>query len=214
MNISKFFASQLREPKGFIGRVFISKILNSANAGMNDLTLALLDLEKADKILEVGFGGGALLSKILDTKPNKTVFGVDSSKDMVALGNKTLKKHIAKGLVKLDCFSVDALPYESNQFTKICSVNTIYFWEDCSQALKELHRVLDEKGSLVITFGDEKSMRDDAVYQYGFNLYTSEEVQHILKSEGFVIDQVQQRNDKSGDFFAISAIKEPKQTAH
>ena len=207
MNLLKLLALQLREPKGFIGKVFISRILNSSNAGMNDSTLALLDLEKTDKILEVGFGGGDLLSKILNTTPNEIVFGVDFSKDMVFLGSKRLRKHIVKGLVKLDCFSVDKLPYESNQFTKICSVNTIYFWENCSKAIKELNRVLDDNGSLVLTFGDKESMKNEAMYEYGFTLYTSENVQNILKSEGFIINKVKQVKDTSGNFFAILATK-------
>lgn len=209
MNVSKLLALQLREPKGLVGKIFISRILNSENAGMNDLTLALLNLEKTDNILEVGFGGGDLLSKILNTKPGEIVFGVDISKDMVARCRKTLRKYTAKELLKLDCFSVNKLPYESNQFTKICSVNTIYFWESCSKAIKELNRVLDDRGTLVITFGDKESMSKEAVCQYGFHLYTSENVQSILKSEGFIIDKIEEGNDKSGKFFAISAVKMP-----
>ena len=176
---------------------------------MNDLTLALLELDKRDKILEVGFGGGNLLAKILKTKPEEMVYGVDLSKDMVSLCNKTLRKYIAKGLVKLDCFSVDKLPYESNQFTKICSVNAIYFWDDCSKAIKELSRILEDRGCLIITFGDRESMMKTAFSQYGFNLHTSQSVQDILEHQGFTINKVKQGKDKSGNFYCISATKTP-----
>ena len=69
MNVSKLLALQLREPKGLVGKIFISRLLNSENAGMNNLTLALLDLEKTDNILDAVGVGTYRASQILNTKP-------------------------------------------------------------------------------------------------------------------------------------------------
>lgn len=68
MFLSKYLASQLRKPSGFIGKVFISRILNRENSRMNGLTLKLLEIKNSDRILEVGFGGGVLLFEIVKVK--------------------------------------------------------------------------------------------------------------------------------------------------
>lgn len=125
---------------------------------------------------------------------------------MVALCTKKLSTYITKGLIRLDCSSVENLPYKTGQFTKICSVNTLYFWKDSVVAIKELKRVLENDGVLVITFGDQKSMVKGVVTKYDFNLFSEQDVQNILVSEGFIINKVTKSIDNSGEFFSISAI--------
>ena len=44
MGVSEFMASQLRKPSGFFGRFVTSRLLNRANVGINQLTLASLAL--------------------------------------------------------------------------------------------------------------------------------------------------------------------------
>ncbi len=171
MSIPEYIASQLRKPNGFVGRVLISRILNRANAEMNKVTLSLLDLTDSDQVLEVGFGGGALLREMARLNPKATLYGADFSPDMVTLCQKKMHNLIAEGRLQLDCANVEKLPYETGTFTKICSVNAIYFWEDCASAIRELKRVLQPQGVLVLTFGDKTSMSQQTVTNHGFNLY-------------------------------------------
>lgn len=207
MFTSKYLASQLRKPSGLIGKILISRMLNRENSKMNDLTLELLEINHTDKILEVGFGGGSLLFEILKFKPKEKIYGADFSLDMVKLCKKRFSNFISKALIELDCASVENLPYKAKQFSKICTVNTIYFWKDSSIAIKELSRILINGGLLVITFGDKESMQKGEVTKHGFNLFTSLDVQKALEYEGFIVDKIKQGKDKSGNFFSISAIK-------
>lgn len=43
-------------------------------------------------------------------------------------------------------------PYPDGYFTKVCTVNTIYFWADADAVLSELRRVLATGGRLVVCF--------------------------------------------------------------
>jgi len=203
MSISEYIASQLRKPNGFVGRVFMSRILNRANAEMNKATLSALDLKDSDRVLEVGFGGGALLAEMAKLNSEVALYGADFSQDMVTLGQKKMQRLISEGRLQLDCARVENLPYETGMFTKICSVNTIYFWEDCAVAIRELKRVLKQNGTLVVTFGDKASMSRQAVTRYGFNLYTSVDVQQVMEAEGFSDIQTKQGQDGSGNFFSL-----------
>ncbi|MCP6727516.1 MAG: class I SAM-dependent methyltransferase [Patescibacteria group bacterium] len=207
MSIPEYIASQLRKPNGFIGRVLISRILNKANAKMNNVTLSSLELKDSDRVLEVGFGGGALLTEMARLKSKAVFYGADFSQDMVALCQKRMHGLISEGRLKLDCASVENLPYETETFTKICSVNTIYFWEDCNEAIKELKRVLKKNGILVLTFGDKVSMSEQTVTNHGFNLYTSLEVQQVMEEEGFTNIQIKQGQDSSGSFYSLTGAK-------
>lgn len=206
MSIFEYLASQLRKPNGFIGRVFMSRILNRANVEMNKVTLSALDLKDSDQVLEVGFGGGALLAEMAKFNPKVALYGADFSQDMVTLGNKKMHRLISEGRLQLDWASVENLPYETGTFTKICSVNTIYFWEDCVVAIRELKRVLKQNGVLVLTFADKASMSKQPVSKYGFNLYTSLDVQQVMEAEGFSDIQIKQGQDGSGIFFSLLGV--------
>ena len=203
MSIPEYIASQLRKPNGFVGRLFISRILNWANAEMNNVTLLSLDLKDSDRVLEVGFGGGALLTEMARFNSKVTLCGADFSQDMVMLGKKKMHRLISEGRLQLDCAHVENLPYETGTFTKICSVNSIYFWEDCAVVIRELKRVLKQNGALVVTFGDKASMSKQQVTRYGFNLYTSVDVQRVMEAEGFSDIQTKQGQDGSGKFFSL-----------
>ena len=67
MIIRRFLAKKLGHPSGIFGRLLM-KLLNKGNAGMNDFTFQQLDLLSGDAVLEIGFGGGYLLEKIIQSQ--------------------------------------------------------------------------------------------------------------------------------------------------
>ena len=78
-----FFSRQLAKPSGLFGRLFTARWLEKANAGMNALTLDSLALVPADRLLEVGFGSGYLLEKVLSHRRCDFAAGVDLSPERV-----------------------------------------------------------------------------------------------------------------------------------
>lgn len=108
MGMHSFVASQLRKPSGFYGRHLLSRFLNKANADLNRQTLASLSLEPDDRVLEVGFGAGDLISRIAPVLAKGSIAGVDYSPEMVALCTKRFASLIAAKRVELRCTNAEA----------------------------------------------------------------------------------------------------------
>ena len=146
MGAWEFVAGQLRNPSGAFGRHVVPRFFNRSSAAINQTTLASLALEAEDRVLEVGFGGGALIAHIATVVPAGCVAGVDFSPDMVAACAQRFAAPFRAGRVELRCACAEELPYADGRFTKACTVDTVYFWPDPAVPLGELSRVLSTPG--------------------------------------------------------------------
>jgi ubiquinone/menaquinone biosynthesis C-methylase UbiE len=200
MSLSTFVASQVRKPSGLVGRLLIARILNRGNAPMNALATELLNLAPADRVLEVGFGGGDLISRVVPVITRGRISGVDFSPEMVALCMRRFGALIRADRVDLACASVDHLPYRSGAFTKTCTVNTIYFWPDPSAALGELRRTLAPGGRLVVGFNPRATARKLPYTRHGFTLYDPNQVRELLEEARFREVRVVAGSSRLGPF--------------
>jgi SAM-dependent methyltransferase len=169
------------------------------NALMNQVALEHLDPGLPDRVLEIGFGPGSLFDQLLSR--SSYVAGLDLSPTMVKETRQRLGSR-----VKACCGDVLALPFEEGAFTKICTVNTVYFWEDLRQAFVECRRVLRSDGALVACFNASYDLEKDSWGQCDFTLYTEDEVMGSMRSAGFT--HVERRADwdpEQGEFFCLRA---------
>lgn len=202
----KFIAQQLAHPSGPFGRWVVSRWLDRDNMMMNQVTLERLNILANDKVLEVGFGSGYLLEKILSSTSCSYAAGVDPSKAMVRLVRRRLRKYIESKRVDVRTGSIDALPYHDGEFTKLCTVNTLYFWQDPDVALLECKRILQMGGLFVICFNAKEEMEHWDIHQYGFRLYDLAEVESLLLKTGFSAIDIFTTNDPSqGLFYCVNA---------
>ena len=63
---ARFMARQLRKPSGLFGRFVLPRRLSRINVTLNEATLAALDLQPDDRVLEVGFGPGDLIARAVE----------------------------------------------------------------------------------------------------------------------------------------------------
>jgi hypothetical protein len=56
----RIICRQLSSPTGLLGR-FVRRMMNWHNAKMNRFAVEQLELQPADHVLEIGFGGGITL---------------------------------------------------------------------------------------------------------------------------------------------------------
>jgi SAM-dependent methyltransferase len=77
---------------------------------------------------------------------------------MVRLVSRRLQSYIEAGKAEVRCGDIEALPYESGAFTKLCSVNTVYFSRNPALALAECRRVLRQGGQILLCFNARKDM--------------------------------------------------------
>lgn len=201
----KLIAKQLARPTGIIGRLFTARWLNKANAQMNQLTLEQLAIEPGDRVLEIGFGGGDLLERILSSTQADFVAGIDLSTEMVQLASDRLQHFVREGKLGVRSGEIEHLPYAAGEFSKLCSVNTLYFWPNPATALSECHRVLRPGGRLAIGFNSKKDLEAWPIHKHGFRLYELDEVTEMLRVAGFsTIETVSANDDEQGLFYCVS----------
>jgi SAM-dependent methyltransferase len=205
--LRKLIARQLARPSGLFGRLFTARWLDKASAAMNKLTLEQLSIEPADRVLEVGFGGGELLERILSTGPCEFVAGVDLSADIVYVAGSRLRRYIRAGKAEVHCGDIEALPFGDAEFTKLCSVNTLYFWRNPTIALMECRRVLTKDGRILLCFNSKEDLSRWPGHKYGFRLYDLAEVEDLLKVAGFTVAEVASAVDsEQGMFYCVTGI--------
>ena len=205
--IRAFLAKQLGYPSGIFGRLLM-KLLNKGNADMNDFTFQQLDLQSGDAVLEIGFGGGYLLEKIINSQIPSRIAGIDPQLDMIKMGNKKFEKAIAKRDLELQQASGESLPYGENTFTKICTVNTVYFWSNPQKVLEECDRILQPQGKLIICYNSPEFLEQTKLTQYGFTAYQPAELESLMVNAGFVdVSTVQADGGTSnGVFYCTSGF--------
>lgn len=180
---AKDIAAQLRKPEGELGQQVAEK-MNESNRPMTEFTYGHLTIQPGDHVLEIGFGNGRLLPLLLDRMELK-VTGIDLSSDMVALAKTFNASYLDKGCLSLIEANVSDLPFEAESFDAVCSINTLYFWEDPIACAQQIFRVLKSGGCLCLGLTPKNEMKLLPPTQFGFNLYEDEEVISILKSAGF-----------------------------
>ena len=207
MSFEKYFAHQLTRPSGLFGRWFMARWLDRANAAMNALTLEQLALASGDRLLEIGFGGGALLARVLREQRCAFAAGIDISPEMVDRAQRRFRQPIAAGRASIESGSVDAMPYADGEFSCLCSVNTLYFWPDPLRALAECRRVLVPGGRLALCFNDKSEMQRWPGHVHGFTLHAVGEVEAMLAATGYSAVGTSSADDRrQGRFHCVSAV--------
>jgi SAM-dependent methyltransferase len=163
---------------------------------MNRLALAAVDPRPRERVLEVGFGGGALLRQL--RKAGAEVTGVDISPAMVRRGRKG-------GFAAFEG-SADALPLPDRHADKAVSVNSLYFWPDAAAAITELARVVRRGGRLVLCFQAPEAVRAWPGHVHGFRAYEAEQVAAMMKAAGFAEPAIASGEDRRlGRFFCMTS---------
>jgi ubiquinone/menaquinone biosynthesis C-methylase UbiE len=198
----KILAAQLRQPTGWFGKIVMGDLLNKGNEKINKYAIELLDLQPTDRVLDIGFGGGMTIAEMLKTIETGKICGVDFSEVMVAQAQEKFQDAIESGKVSIEFADVRQLPFDDKSFDKICTVNTIYFWEDPEVGLREIARVLKSGGKLAIGIRSADKMKDLPFTQHNFKLYAPEAVRDLLVDVGFSGISIEHR-DKDEKFDAV-----------
>jgi SAM-dependent methyltransferase len=140
---------------------------------MNALAVEQLATRRGESVLEVGFGGGALLRRLVASGAD--AWGIDVSEAMVRRA----------GGLNVRLARADALPFENGRFDKVVSVNSLYFWPEPQAALAEMARVLNPGGRLFLCFEPPEELRKWPGHRHGFRLFEVAEVRALMEQSGF-----------------------------
>lgn len=178
----RFIARQLSLPVGFWGRL-VMRLMNRTNAGMNAFAMRQLRPSPADRILEIGFGGGVNLPVLVGQAA--FVGGIDRSREAVERAKAEFAGAVQAGRAEFRQGSIESLPFEAESFGKICTVNTIYFWTSLAAGCAEIHRVLSPGGRLVLGFLPKDRMDRRNMPADIFTVRALDDVVDALGTAGF-----------------------------
>ena len=183
MALSTFLARQLGNPTGIYGR-FAAALWNRRNVALNDTVFDALALQPTDRVLEIGFGGGYLLGRMLPALTDGLLAGVDVSP---AMGAYVARKHmeaVDAGKLALACASAESLPFATATFTKACSVNSVFYWRDVELGLAEIGRVLARGGTFVVCLTCKASL-EKRPFAAAIRLFEPAEMEGLMAVHGF-----------------------------
>lgn len=178
----RFISKQLSCPTGIFAPI-IARLMNRHNAKMNAFAMERLRLTAADRVLEIGFGGGLNLRYLIASA--NFVVGVDRSPAMVQRARAHFRDAISNGRADFREASIEALPFEAASFDKVCTVNTIYFWRSLNAGFAEIHRVMPSGGRVVVGFLPKEHMDRMGMPTDIFTTRGPEEVIAGLELAGF-----------------------------
>jgi len=208
MNLKTFFSEQARKPSGLFGRWVMSKIFDHGNAALNNFMKEQLLLQENDHVLEIGFGTGKLIFEMAKQVNKGLIEGIDLSDTMVAIAEKKNKNYIAEGKVIIRQGDFEETAYNDNRFDKICSANTIYFWPQPGNFIKNILRILKPGGKLILAFEDIKQLESRPLNTNIFHIYHQDEIKKLLSGNGFSgsIDMIS-KEIKSLRYHCVVAVK-------
>ena len=149
-------------------------------------TLALMNVQPADRILDVGCGSGWLARRLARLAPEGRVVGADVSDEMVQRAQRA-----SAGWTNLEFLvaGVDHIAWKSGFFSKVISVESAYYWPSPSSGLREIFRVLEPRGSvwiLINYYRDNPHCHQwGAHYTIPTHLLWAEEWSSLIREAGF-----------------------------
>lgn len=182
-------ARQLRKPSGETG-IIVGQMMNEGNRAMNLHSIAVLDPQPGDSILEIGMGNGYFIKNIVNLDTSINYCGIDHSLEMVEEASRINAKWVANERVKFIHHQGKAFPLANSQFNKVFTVNTFYFWDDPEKMLAEIKRVLVPEGLLILSLRPRHIMEQYPFTKNGFMVLDLDEIKQMLNSNGFSIKNI------------------------
>jgi protein-L-isoaspartate O-methyltransferase len=115
--------------------------------------VAILDIEPADRLLEIGCGRGVALALACESLAGGTIAAVDRSRVMTAASRKRNAAHIAAGKATVRTVSLADAKFGEQRFDKIFAVNVNLFWTGAAvRELALIRTVLAKHGALYLFY--------------------------------------------------------------
>lgn len=142
---------QAHHPRGAAGWVTAWEMAHRpSNRRRNRWVVSLLDVQAADRVLEIGFGPGVAIAELARAGAVH-VYGIDHSDVMLRQASRRNAAAIRAGRVTLLNASADQLPPAlGGPFDVILAVNSLGFWPVPGERLADLRQRLAPGGRIAV----------------------------------------------------------------
>lgn len=188
---------QCMKPHGEEGIETIAR-MNENHRDISDFAFKCITIEKNDKIIDLGCGGGVNIEKFLELT-NCNVDGLDYSEVSVAESMKRNRTSVDSGRCEVIRADVSDMPIEDESYDLASAFETIYFWPDIESTFKEISRILKPSGRFMIAQGTDGNHPDDEKWLStveGMSVYTAPQLERYLLNAGFEsVESFKKEND-------------------
>ncbi|MBG0566026.1 class I SAM-dependent methyltransferase [Actinoplanes aureus] len=125
----------------------------SSNVARNRWAVRLLDVQPADRVIELGCGPGVAVAALATRATRGSVVGVDHSQVMIRQARHRNRAAVRAGRVRLIHTPVESLSsgfVSDGPFDAALAVNTVGMWPDPAARLRELARLLRPGGRIAL----------------------------------------------------------------
>ena len=119
------------------------------------------------------------------TIENGIIEGIDFSSPMVKIARRKNNRGITRGIVNIVEDNFDETTSINIPFTKVCCVNTVYFWKNPQNTINKVFDILEPGGKFIVAFEDIGQLRQRKISTDVFRLYRANDVERLLKKGGF-----------------------------
>jgi ubiquinone/menaquinone biosynthesis C-methylase UbiE len=121
--------------------------MENHHSDITDQTLALMELQRGDRVLDLGCGTGWATRRMARVATAGEVVGLDVADEMLRRAEQA-----SAGIENLRYVwgSAENIPAADGRFSKVLSVESFYYYADQGRALDELCRVMSPGGKLFI----------------------------------------------------------------
>ncbi len=195
MPLPDFVLDQLSRPSGRLAPV-TALLLNGINARMILAGISALELRPGQRAVEVGFGGGLSLPLLLRAVGERgQVFAIETSKPMLARARRRFIVQRLQGRLRVEHAFVEALPLGDGSYDAALSLNTIMFWTDVDEGMRELARALVGGGRLVLGVPEPEHLLRAGFAERGFRIVVPERLGERLERWGFELLEIRRTGD-------------------
>src|SRR5215472_7626375 len=143
--------AQFHHPTGAVGHV-AGWVMGrrSSNVARNRWAVHLLDVQPADRVIELGCGPGVAIAALATRAIHGLVVGVDHSQVMIRQARRRNRAAVRAGRVRLIHSPVERLSISDGPFNAALAVNTVGMWPGPTARLRELARLLRPGGRIAL----------------------------------------------------------------
>ncbi len=172
--------------------------MESHHSDITEQTLALMDIQPEDRILDLGCGTGWASRRMARIATTGEVIGLDVADEMLRRAEQSSS---AFRNVRYAWGSAENIPEADNAFNKVLSVESFYYYADQGKALDELSRVMAPGAKLFILINLYKdnhySLRWVTELKVPVQALSEAEYKALLEKHGFTNVEARRIPDRS-----------------
>jgi SAM-dependent methyltransferase len=143
--------AQAHNPTGPVGHLEGWMFAHRAsNVRRNRWAVELLEIQPADRVIELGCGPGVAVAALADRATRGLVVGVDHSEVMIGHARRRNADTIRQGRVRLIHAPVERVHVTDGPFDAALAVNTVGMWPEPTARLRDIGQLLRPGGRIAL----------------------------------------------------------------